>query len=57
MEFDRQHQKSVRPAKGGGISLVVSEAVNAADGRSLDVVAQEKTVVTPGTSACLLQHH
>lgn len=49
--------KHGRPAESGGISLVVSKAVDAADGRGLDVVAQEETVVTPGPAARLLQHH
>lgn len=49
--------KHDRPAQSGGVGLVVSEAVDAADGHSLDVVAQEEAVVTPGPTTRLLQHH
>lgn len=52
-----RQRKHGRPAQSGGVSLVVSEAVDAADGHGLDVVAQEETVVTPGPTARLLQHH
>ena len=45
------------PADGGGVGLVLAEAVDALDGGGLDVVAQEQPVVPPGTTAGLLQHH
>lgn len=50
-------EKHGRPSQSGGVGLVVSEAVDAAHGRRLDVVAQEEAVVTPGPAAGLLQHH
>lgn len=45
------------PANGGGIGLVLAEAIDALDGGGLDVVAQEEAVVPPGPPTGLLHHH
>lgn len=46
-----------RPADGGGVSLVLTEAVDALDGGRLDVISKEKAVISPRSPAGLLQHH
>lgn len=47
----------IRPADGGGVGLVLAEAVDALDGGRLDVVSQEEAVIPPRSPAGLLHHH
>lgn len=49
--------KVLWPSNGGGVSLVLAEAVDAFDGSSLDVVAQEEAMVPPGPPTSLLHYH
>lgn len=50
-------ERQLRPADGGGISLVLTEAVDALDGGRLDVVSQEEAVIPPRSPTGLLHHH
>lgn len=47
----------LRPADGGGVSLVLAEAVDALDGGRLDVIPKEEAVISPRAPAGLLHHH
>lgn len=50
-------KRRLRPADGGGVSLVLTEAVDALDGGRLNVVSKEKAVIPPRSPAGLLHHH
>lgn len=47
----------LRPADGGGVSLVLAEAVDPSDGGRLNVVSKEKAMISPRPPAGLLHHH
>lgn len=49
--------EQLRPADGGGVSLVLTEAVDTLDGGRLDVISKEEAVISPRAPAGLLHHH